>query len=61
MKGVKEVLPGHLRGLRAFSEEYPAARRIVVSLDAAPRQVDGIEILPWKLFLEKLWAGEIIR
>ncbi|MEW5906640.1 MAG: AAA family ATPase [Elusimicrobiota bacterium] len=61
IKGVKEVLPGHLRGLRAFGEEYPSARRIVVSLDAAPRLAGGTEILPWNVFLEKLWAGEIMR
>ncbi|MBI4803007.1 MAG: ATP-binding protein [Elusimicrobia bacterium] len=61
IKGVKEVLPGHLKGLKAFGEEYSTRRRIAVSLDTSPRLVDGIEILPWKIFLEKLWSEEIIR
>lgn len=60
VKGVREVLPGHLRGLRAFGEEYGKARRIAVSLDKSPRLVDGIEIMPWKIFLEKLWSGGIL-
>ena len=52
----------HLKGLRRFKEEYSARRSIVVSLDAKPRMTeDGIEILPWQIFLERLWAGEIYR
>jgi predicted AAA+ superfamily ATPase len=61
IKGVKQVLPGHLKGLRAFGEEYSPRRRIAVSLDAAPRLADGTEIFPWRIFLEKLWSGEIIQ
>ncbi|MCK4727635.1 MAG: DUF4143 domain-containing protein, partial [Desulfobacterales bacterium] len=52
----------HLKGLRRFKEEYSARRSILVSLDAKPRMTeDGIEILPWQIFLERLWAGEIYR
>ncbi|MCG2712028.1 MAG: AAA family ATPase [Elusimicrobia bacterium] len=61
VKGVKEVLPGHLKGLRAFGEEYSSCKRIVVSLDNNPRLIDGIEILPWKIFLDRLWSGKIIH
>ncbi len=52
----------HLKGLRRFKEEYSARRSILVSLDAKPRMTeDGIEILPWQIFLEQLWGGEIYR
>ncbi|MCK4487972.1 MAG: ATP-binding protein [Desulfobacterales bacterium] len=52
----------HLKGLRRFKEEYSARRSILVSLDAKPRMTeDGIEILPWQIFLERLWGGEIYR
>jgi predicted AAA+ superfamily ATPase len=61
VKGVRETLPKHLRGLRAFAEEYAPRRRIAVSLDKAPRLVDGVEVLPWQVFLDKLWAGEIMK
>jgi len=34
----------------------------VVSMDTNPRRTeDGIEILPWQVFLDRLWADEIIN
>ncbi|HBE88605.1 MAG TPA: AAA family ATPase [Elusimicrobia bacterium] len=61
VKGSAQTAPHHLKGLKAFREEYKVKNSIVVSLDLAPRLVDGITILPWKVFLERLWAGEIIK
>lgn len=61
IKGCELVSPHHLRGLKAFREEYKLKNCIVVSMDPKPRLVDGISILPWKIFLEKLWSGEIIH
>jgi predicted AAA+ superfamily ATPase len=50
----------HLKGLRRFKEEYSVRRSILVSLDSKPRMTeDQIEILPWRIFLEQLWAGEV--
>ena len=60
VKSTKMALGNHLKGIRAFKEEYRPKRSIVVSLDSSARVVDGIEILPWRFFLEKLWAGDII-
>jgi hypothetical protein len=55
------VTDRHLRGLRAFREDYAPRRSIVVSLDAKPRKTsDGIEILPWEEFLNRLWDGRIL-
>ena len=49
-------------GIRAFKEEYQARSYIVVSMDTNPRRTeDGIEILPWQVFLNRLWADEIIK
>jgi hypothetical protein len=50
-----------LSGLRHFAEEYPVKKLILISNDPFPRQIDNILILPWKIFLEKLWAGELIN
>jgi len=51
----------HLKGLRRFNEEYSTRRSILVSLDLNPRRTeDNIEILPWKIFLEQLWQGNVI-
>lgn len=60
VKGVSEVHSQHLRSVKAFKEEYNPKKTIVVSLDARPRDVDGIMILPWKKFLDDLWASLII-
>lgn len=51
----------HLNGLKKFSEEYPVRKSILISNDPYPRIIDNIEILPWNIFSQKLWAGEIIR
>jgi len=49
----------HLKGIRHFMEEYKTKHRIVVSLDPKPRKTeDHIDILPWRIFLEKLWQNE---
>jgi predicted AAA+ superfamily ATPase len=50
----------HFKGLNSFADEYKVKRIILVTNDPYPRQVDKISIMPWKIFLEKLWAGEII-
>ncbi len=60
IKGVEEVSSHHLRGLRAFQEEYNPKSSIVVSLDSRARVVNDIKILPWQMFLDMLWNGEII-
>lgn len=60
-----QVQQQKLKGLIAFCEEHPQAKAIVVSQDSRERLVkmnENIEItiLPWQVFLAKLWAGEII-
>ena len=58
IKSVEEVLPKHLKGLKAFGEEYPDSRRIIVSLDIIPRRIGSIECIPVKDFFFRLWAHE---
>jgi len=51
-----------LRGLRAFKEEHRPRRAVLVSMDAKPRRTDdGIEVLPWRVFLDELWAGDMLK
>lgn len=61
VKGVEEVLPRHLSGLKAFCQEYTPKNAIVVSLDKRPRRIGKINILPWKTFLNRLWNNEVIK
>ncbi len=61
VKGTGQAQTKHLKGLRQFGEEYTTRRRILISLDERQRKTeDGIEIIPWQIFLKKLWADEII-
>lgn len=59
-KSSVEVKSRHTRGLKAFSEDYPKARLICVSLDKYKRKLNGVEIIPAHYFLKELWAGQII-
>lgn len=60
VKSSNMVNPRHLKGLKSFAEEYKVRKLIVVSMDPYPRTIDDVTVLPWRLFLEKLWGGEII-
>lgn len=50
----------HLRGLKAFMEEYTVRQAIVVCNEPISRQMGDVLVLPWKLFLERLWNDEVI-
>jgi predicted AAA+ superfamily ATPase len=60
VKSTNMVTPRHFKGLKSFKEEYKVKKLIVISNDPSPRQIDDIIVLPWRIFLEQLWAGEII-
>lgn len=55
IKSVEEVLPRHLKGLKAFADEHSESRRIIVSLDIINRTIDGIECIYVGDFLKRLW------
>ena len=61
VKASSEVQSRHLKGLKAFSEEHPAARAIIVSLDAAYRRINQVEVWPVTQFLNALWNGDILN
>ncbi len=59
-KGAQRIHPGDLQGLTALKEEQRVHRAVLVSLEAEKRTiVPGIEALPWRQFLEALWAGDL--
>ena len=56
VKSCNEVQNRHLKGLRAFGEEYPELKRICLSHDKQPRKTDdGIVILPVEEYLAGMW------
>jgi predicted AAA+ superfamily ATPase len=60
VKATSQANNRHLKGLKSFAEEYPVKQLILVTNDLYPRLVEGIMVLPYAVFLQKLWAGEII-
>lgn len=58
IKSVTEVLPRHLKGLKAFAADYPQSRRIIVSLDPIDRRCGDIECLSVQSFLKLLWTPQ---
>jgi predicted AAA+ superfamily ATPase len=60
IKSTDEVKSRHLKGLKAFLDDFPQAKAIVVSLDKHPRILNGVEIIPAMQFLKALWNAEII-
>ena len=59
VKAARAVGGPHLKGLRALTEEKLLSRHILVSMDPYPRVVDGIMLLPWEEFLDRLWDGKL--
>ncbi|MDD3033468.1 MAG: DUF4143 domain-containing protein [Bacteroidales bacterium] len=59
IKSTEEVHSHHTRGLKAFSDEFPSARLIIVSMDKNPRRMNEIDVLPAMNFLTMLWNGEV--
>jgi uncharacterized protein len=60
VKSTRSATPRHLKGLKSISEEYNVNKLILVSDDPYPRKTGNIHILPWKVFLQRLWGGGII-
>jgi predicted AAA+ superfamily ATPase len=60
VKGGPRVHDGDLTGLRALAEEHRIRRSVVVSLERQSRRIaPGIDVLPWTVFLDRLWGGDI--
>lgn len=58
IKSVDEVQTRHLKGLKAFAEDYPASRRIIVSLDPFNRHMGDIECIYVLDFFRMMWNNE---
>ena len=61
VKGASRVDNRDLRPLFAFIEAYAPQKALVVCNERAERVLGEIRVVPWKTFLQELWAGDIIR
>jgi uncharacterized protein len=60
-KGASRVDDRELRALAAFAQEHKPRMSIVVCNEPAERKVGTINVIPWRLFFGRLWAGDIIH
>lgn len=60
VKSTTNATPRHAKGLISFAEEYTVKKLILVTNDPFPRKMGDILILPYAVFLQMLWAGDII-
>jgi predicted AAA+ superfamily ATPase len=60
VKGSSRIDATDLRSLRAFVADHRPRRAILVCNERAPRLVEGIDVLPWREFLVRLWAGRVL-
>lgn len=59
IKSSEQIKTKHKAGLRAFKEEHPDCRLILVSLEVVTRTSEDIEMIYVLDFFKKLWDGEI--
>lgn len=57
VKAKENVSAADLKGLKALAEEKRVKRLLVVSLAPRARTVDGVQVLPFREFLDALWEG----
>ncbi|MCQ2395967.1 MAG: ATP-binding protein [Kiritimatiellae bacterium] len=60
VKSGTRIAPGDIKGLKAIADEGEFRHRLVVCRENVPRQVDGVEIVPYPIFVQRLWGGELV-
>lgn len=59
VKSSDNVTSSDTKGLKAFGEEHPNAKLILLSMEERPRMMNGIEVWPVEQFLQRLWDGKM--
>jgi len=61
IKSSRRVHDTDAKALRLLKQSHHLKRALVVSFEPEAKKLsDGIECLPWEIFLEQLWGGELI-
>jgi len=62
VKASKRVHETDTQALKILREENRVKKCVLVSLESKPKILNGhIHCLPWQLFLQQLWAGELLQ
>jgi len=61
IKSSRRIHQKDLKGLQALRRDGAVGHCLLVCLEKEPRMLSNdIKIMPWKMFLEKLWAGDYV-
>jgi uncharacterized protein len=60
VKGKKSVDDADLKNMHVFNGDYRPKKSIIVSNERSARKTGTAEIVPWRDFLDRMWAGEIV-
>lgn len=60
VKSSEQVASSDTKGLKAFGEEHPETKLIILSMEERPRLLNGIEVWPVTQFLPRLWQGKVV-
>jgi len=60
IKGAGCIDKKDMNGLNAFTQAHFPKRSIIICNEREKRLHGKIEILPWEIFLQELWAGKIL-
>jgi predicted AAA+ superfamily ATPase len=60
VKGTSRVDQAEFRALRAFVADHRPRKALMVCNERSPRVHDGVDVLPWREFLARLWGGRIV-
>lgn len=61
VKSANDIQPKHVKGLKAFNEEYKPKKNIVVCFEEFTKQINANTVaMPWQIFLKSLWGGEVL-
>jgi len=61
VKGSGKTSSSDLKALSIFRDEFSPRQAILVCNEKSERVVNKIRILPWRIFLEELWQGKILK
>lgn len=59
IKSSKRVHEGDIKGMSALKEDGVVKKSVIISMEDEPRFITSdIEVIPWHMFIERLWAND---
>ena len=58
VKSSNNITSHDTKGLKAFGEEHPEAKLVLLSMEPRARKLNEVEVWPVEQFLSRLWEGK---